>query len=92
MTWVGAAIERFRLTAGQAEQLRWFASSTDSERGFCASCGTTLFFRSERWPGEMHVVLSNLDGEIDRAPQTHVHWDTHVGWVSLADQLPRKSS
>ncbi len=89
VSWVGAAVERFRLTAGE-DELRWYASSEDSERGFCPRCGSTLFFRSKRWPMEVHAVLANFDGEIDRDPQAHVYTDTAVDWVHLGDSLPRK--
>ncbi len=49
-----------------------------------------MFFRSERWPGEVHVTLANLHGPIDRQPQLHVFYDTHVDWITLGDALPRK--
>ncbi len=91
VTWVGAAAERFRLTAGE-ELLSWHASSADSRRGFCRRCGSTMLFQSERWPLEMHVVRANIDGEIDRDPQAHVYSDTAVDWVHLGDSLPRKQA
>lgn len=90
VTWVGADEQRFVLDRGGS--LRWYASSEDSERGFCSTCGSTLFFRSQRWPGEMHIVRSNLAGEIDRTPQAHVHWESHVDWLVLGDELPRSGS
>ncbi len=89
VTWVGVAEEAFTITAGK-RAVTWHASSVDSERGFCRECGSTLFFRSERWPGEMHVVRANLDQEVDRKPEAHSYWDTHVDWVELGDDLPRK--
>jgi len=27
---------------------------------------------------------------IDREPEGHVHFDSHVSWLELADDLPRK--
>lgn len=87
VTWVGVAEEQFALDAG--EQLRWYRSSEEAERGFCQVCGSTLFFRSSRWPGEVHIVRSNLEGEIDREPSGHAYWDSHVEWLELGDTLPR---
>jgi hypothetical protein len=74
--------------------LRWYQSSDQGERGFCSHCGSTLFFRSARWAGELHVTLANFVGPVDRAPQAHVFWDTHVDWVKLddGDGLPRKTA
>lgn len=90
VTWIGMAEDRVRIDDARS-QLRWFASSPGAERGFCARCGSSLFFRSARWPGELHLAHGNLDGEADRAPMAHVFWDTHVDWASIdtADALPR---
>jgi hypothetical protein len=74
-------------------RLAWYTSSATGERGFCRRCGSTLFFRSPRWPGELHVARANFDGPVDRLPQAHVFWDTHVDWIALADDgLPRKTA
>ena len=88
VTWVGVAEESFRLRA--SETLVWYRSSELAERGFCGRCGSSLFFRSSRWPGEVHVALANVDHEIDREPEGHVFWDAHVDWVTLGDDLPRR--
>ena len=92
ITWVGFDETRCRIEDSLG-RLSWYHSSDQGERGFCSRCGSTLFFRSKRWPGELHVTLANLTEAIDRAPQAHVFWDTHVEWVQLADDdgLPRKS-
>jgi hypothetical protein len=90
VTWVGVAEERFRL--GMDSTLRWYRSSGDSTRGFCTACGSTLFFRSERWPGEIHIVRSNIEGAIDTPPAGHVHCESGVSWFAFEDTLPRRSS
>jgi hypothetical protein len=88
VSWVGAALERFRLLPGSAEP-HWYQSSAQSRRGFCADCGTTLFFASALCPGEMHVVRTAIAGPIDRAPDCHVFYDQRVDWVEPGDALPR---
>jgi hypothetical protein len=88
VTWVGVSAERFRLT--REETLNWYHSSGDSERGFCAHCGSTLFFRSERWPGQVHIVRSNIADEIDIQPAAHVYWDSLAKWFDFEDELPRQ--
>ena len=90
VTWAGFEQSRFRCTAGE-QQLRWYRSTPEAERGFCTHCGSTLFFRSSRWPGEIHVAVANLDAPLDRAPQAHVYWNAHVDWYVPADELPKKS-
>ncbi len=88
VTWVGVAQQNFRL--GSEEYLRWFRSSSDSERGFCTTCGSSLFFRSERWPGQIHVVRANITGDIDIEPTGHAYWASHARWFESADELPRE--
>jgi hypothetical protein len=90
VTWVGIAEESLHLHA--AETLVWYRSSESAERGFCRRCGSTLFFRSRQWPGEIHVVRANFDGAIDREPSGHVFWQSHADWVELGDDLPRRPS
>jgi hypothetical protein len=89
VTWVGLDADRVVVRDPQS-RLAWYRAEGGGERGFCSTCGSTLFFRSPRWPGELHVVLANIDGAVDRAPQAHVYWDTHVDWVRIDDELPKK--
>ncbi len=77
VTWVGVDEVALKLD-DNSDCLSWFSSSDNAERGFCSRCGSTLFFKSQRWPGEIHVVRSNINGNIDLEPQAHVYYDTHV--------------
>jgi len=87
VTWVGATAADMTLSG--EDSLCWYESTPGAERGFCRSCGTTLFFRSERWPGELHVTRANLEGDVDIAPGSHTFWPTHVDWFPFNDQLAR---
>ncbi|HZF26128.1 MAG TPA: GFA family protein [Steroidobacteraceae bacterium] len=86
VTWFGAAHERFRLTAGEA-QLQWYQSSPGARRGFCQRCGSSVFFEGERWPGEIHITRASVAGAIDREPLAHVFYDVRVDWLELHDEL-----
>lgn len=89
VTWIGFDASTCVID-DSSQQLRWYESSPGAERGFCGRCGSSLLFRSTRWPGELHVTRANLTGAIDREPQLHVYWDSHADWVQLGDDLPRK--
>lgn len=92
VTWIGMRADTCEVHDPE-HLLRWYASSPGAERGFCSRCGSSLAFRSTRWPGELHLTVANLTSAPDRAPQAHVFWDTHVDWVQLAeDDLPRKTA
>jgi hypothetical protein len=82
VTWVGMRAGDVAIEDPHA-RLQWYASSPGAGRGFCGRCGSTLLFRSSRWPGELHVTRANIEGNVDRAPQAHAYWDTHVAWVAL---------
>ena len=89
VTWVSSQTEMFDVSDAESA-LRWYRSSANAERGFCSRCGSTLFFRSERWPGEVHIARANFGSELDREPQVHSFYDTHVDWFEFNDALPKK--
>lgn len=88
VTWCGVPKGQFVIEAGEEELCR-YDSSPEALRRFCRRCGSTLIFEGQRWPDEVHVVVANLEGALDRAPQAHVHFDSRVPWVDLGDHLPR---
>ena len=88
VTWFGVETDQFKFIQGE-EKLTWYHSSQESKRGFCTNCGSHILFRSTKWPGETHLTLSNMIDPIDRQPQVHVFFDTHVGWLEFNDDLPR---
>jgi hypothetical protein len=88
VTWAGVVDERFRLESGEAELIA-YATDTGATRSFCRVCGTTLFYRSPRWPGEVHVAAVNFDGPLDREPQAHVYADRAPSWCPMREGLPR---
>jgi len=88
VTWFAVPYERFKVTAGDDRLLR-YRSSDYGTRSFCGTCGSTLFCESTNHPGQMDIVLANMHGEIDRAPQLHIYFDDRASWVEVADTLPR---
>ncbi len=65
-----AALKKnFELTA--SDTLRWYHSGTDSRRGFCENCGTTLFF--ERPAGDrISFTAGTVDGDTGLAMAAHI--------------------
>ena len=57
--WVGVKTEQFKRDNGRSS-LKWYQSSPEAERGYCVECGTRMFFRSSKWPGEIHMTLANM--------------------------------
>jgi hypothetical protein len=53
--------------------MTWYRASDIGTRGFCALCGSTLFWRDDDGP-HLHVLMGSLDGA------TGLHLGAHV-WV-----------
>ena len=86
VTWVGFLREQVEILEGE---LTRYVTDTGATRSFCSQCGCTLFYEGPRWKGELHVVRSNLEGEIDRAPESHVYVDHRATWWTIQDSLPQ---
>jgi len=86
VTWVGFQQDMVTFPKG-TEQLKWHVSSPGAQRGFCKLCGSSLFFRSEKWADELHVALGCINDEIDRQAQANVFFDNHVDWMPIDDSL-----
>jgi hypothetical protein len=88
VTWAGFPEEQVRCVAGRSDLVR-YDTDVASHRTFCGHCGSTLLFGGERWPGEVHVAVGNIEGELDRAPAAHAYADRAVPWCPILDGLPR---
>jgi len=88
VTWVGVPYTQFRMMAGQ-DHLKIYHSSDHGWRSFCDVCSSSLFCESTNHPQHIDIVLANLKGEIDRAPQAHYYFSNRVNWVPLDHDLPR---
>ncbi len=66
-----------------------FTSSPGVTRQFCATCGTPMGYRADRFPGEQHFYAGTLDDPARYTPSAHVHFAEHLPWANLHDTLPR---
>ena len=88
VTWVRLPKEQLSIIAAPG-RVAWYQSSEPARRGFCAVCGSSLFFESEDSQETTDVVLANIDGPNDLSPQLHVFYDDRVDWIEVGDDLPR---
>ena len=89
VTWV--SVDEPRVALRDPDRLlHWYEAQEGGSRGFCSKCGSPMFFKATAWPGELHIARSLFIDPIDREPQVHAYYDTHVGWLALGDDLPRK--
>jgi hypothetical protein len=89
VTWV--SVEAAKVEVDDPDHLlRWYEAAEGGSRGFCSTCGSPMFFKAPPWPGELHIARALFLDPLDREPQVHAYYDTHVDWVTPADNLPRK--
>lgn len=89
VTWAGFKESEVQIIDNN-KNLKWFSATEHAYRGFCNNCGSTLFFKSARWPGELHIPVVNIQQVLDQEPQAHVNWSSHQNWLHIADDLPKK--
>jgi hypothetical protein len=76
------------------EQLTWsgevmhYESSPGTFRGFCPSCGTRLYFRSDKWPLEVHVHAATMTSPDEYQPSAQVMTRSRVKWLDQLGLLP----
>jgi hypothetical protein len=88
VTWFGVPKEQLSVESG-LDRLVVSKSSDHGTRSFCGGCGSSLFCDSNTHPDTTDVVLAAMKSAIDRPPQAHVYYDSHVDWASADDHLPR---
>ncbi len=65
----------------------WYSSSEGLRRGFCPSCGTSLF--SERaTANSIGLTMGSLDNPDRFRPTEHIFVASKQAWLRLADDLP----
>lgn len=76
------------------EKLNWvgdivhYESSPKTFRGFCPSCGTRLYFRSEKWPLEVHVHAATMTSPSDYQPSAQVVVRSKAKWLDRLTSIP----
>jgi hypothetical protein len=85
---VSTDVPRSALTIAGAENVKWFASSAKVRRGFCAECGSTLFWDppGRDWTG---VAMGAFDGPTHTQLHVHVYTAEKGDYYRIADAVPQ---
>ncbi len=76
------------LTVSVDDGLRWFRSSPEAQRGFCASCGASLFWRP--YHGEyVSIMAGTLDRPTALKAVKHIFVPDVADYYSIHDGLPQ---
>src|SRR5712692_7581591 len=88
VTWLAVPRSQLSIGAG-SEQLTRYQSSAHGSRSFCRRWGSSLFCVLENLPDIVDIPLANMDGPIDRIPESLIYFDDRASWTMVADDLPR---
>jgi len=76
------------LTLSVDKGLRWFRSSSYAERGFCATCGASVFWRPDH--GDyVSIMAGTLDRPTGLRAVQHIFVTAASDYYSIDDGLPQ---
>ena len=73
------AVDRDGLRTSSSETLSWYVDVNGRNRGFCARCGSTLFWATEEG-ATISVSAGALDGPTGLAVERHVFLEDTADW------------
>lgn len=79
----------FRLTEDSG--LHWFQSSPQSRRGFCATCGSVLFFET-LGSGKISITAGTLDEDADLTLAAHIFVADKGDYYAIDDDAPQHAA
>jgi hypothetical protein len=93
--WASVNVEfaSLRIRAGE-DKLKWFRSSDLVRRGFCADCGSALFWHSDRRTDYAHriaLALGALDAPSGVKISEHIFVADKGDYYDIKDGLPQKA-
>jgi hypothetical protein len=71
-----------------ADNITWFRSSANAERGFCAACGSHLFWRSLS-DDEMAILAASIDEPTGLRVTSHIFVESKGDYYDINDGLPQ---
>lgn len=78
--------DHFSLT--EERGLKWYRSSETSRRGFCADCGSVLFFETEG-EGRVAIAAGTIDGPTGLHIAAHIFADDKGDYYDIGDDAPK---
>jgi len=87
--WAAVPVSDDRLQIEGQEHVRWFKSSDQAERGFCDTCGSSIFWRAFG-RGETDVALGCIEPPTGLRLQRHIWVGDKGDYYEIADGVPQE--
>jgi len=84
---VSTHVKRENVTITEDSRLKWYRSSDVAKRGFCAECGSNLF-----WDGggdELYISMGCLDQSTGLRISKHIFVNEVADYYEISDSLPK---
>ena len=87
----GADVPRAALTIHGSESVTWFSSSEKVRRGFCSTCGSSLFFdpidrTKHDWIG---IAMGAFDLPTETRLAMHIYVADKGDYYEIGDEVPQ---
>ncbi|NTG78158.1 GFA family protein [Agrobacterium rhizogenes] len=81
-------VPRHKIAMSGTENLTWYQSSEKVRRGFCATCGSSLFWDppSRDWIG---VAMGAFDNPTETKLKMHIFVADKADYYEITDDLPQ---
>lgn len=90
----GSKLGDLTITKGE-DQLAWYISSEFARRGFCKTCGSSLFWhadRAEKWKHNIAIGAGCMDEPTGLSLTKHIFCAYKGDYYELADGLPQEDT
>lgn len=77
------------LTVTKETTLTWYQSSPEAKRGFCSSCGSSLFWRDTVHPDRVSIMSGTIDGATGVTTEKHIYVADKGDYYDIAGDAPR---
>lgn len=72
------------------ETLVWYRSTPEAARGFCSTCGSSLFWRADADNGATSVMSGTLDGETGLSTAQHIFTAFKGDYYDIEAGVPQR--
>ena len=81
------APQNLKLISGE-DDLRWYAATPAAERGFCARCGSSLFWKPADG-SRLSVLAGTIDPPTGLTTRAHIFVSGKSDFYEIADDVPQ---
>jgi hypothetical protein len=86
-TYVGTWRSRFRIRQGLTDITRFTDEAAGTTRGFCAKCGTPIFYERTRSPQMVNIPRALFETRTGREPRYHIAIEELRDWAYTGEKL-----